>query len=182
MYTIKHYNRKPIKVREYTRGTSWQRRLGQWVWSWLRMPVIYALVAIIFMSSIASAFFYGELYDHENNPQTIAMASFAHADTTDNSDLARIEFAESRNNQFCDTDAIAHKMCSQSQNGLVLTRVNNNGSLDIGIAQINDKTWGAQATALGYDLYTKEGNEAMAKWIISKYGTKPWYLSAKTWK
>jgi hypothetical protein len=73
-------------------------------------------------------------------------------------------------------------MCSQSQNGLVLTRVNKNGSLDIGIAQINDKTWGAQATSLGYDLYTKEGNEAMAKFILSKYGTKPWYLSAKTWK
>lgn len=38
---------------------------------------------------------------------------------------------------------------------------------DIGLAQINLPTWGAKAKELGYDLFTYDGNLAMAKWIFT---------------
>jgi hypothetical protein len=43
---------------------------------------------------------------------------------------------------------------------------------DIGLAQINLPTWGATATALGFNLYTYQGNLNMAKWIFNHYGSK----------
>jgi hypothetical protein len=50
---------------------------------------------------------------------------------------------------------------------------------DIGLAQINIPTWGAQAAELGLDLKTYEGNLGMAKWIFDHYGSAPWVYSQK---
>ena len=45
---------------------------------------------------------------------------------------------------------------------------------DVGTAQFNALTWGAEAQALGYDLYTYDGNLAMAKWLFGHHGPAPW--------
>jgi hypothetical protein len=52
---------------------------------------------------------------------------------------------------------------------------------DIGIMQINEKYHMKDATDLGIDLYTAEGNIAFGKYLYGKYGTKPWSSSAKCW-
>lgn len=52
---------------------------------------------------------------------------------------------------------------------------------DIGYCQLNNDVWGEQATKLGYDIYTKEGNIRMTNWIFSKRGTRDWYSSRSCW-
>jgi hypothetical protein len=52
---------------------------------------------------------------------------------------------------------------------------------DVGLAQINVPTWGAIAAELGFDLYTYDGNLAMAKWIYDHYGSAPWKYSEGCW-
>ncbi len=52
---------------------------------------------------------------------------------------------------------------------------------DIGKYQINEKFWGEGAKKLGYDIYTEEGNEAMALELYNRYHTKPWKWSKKCW-
>ncbi len=52
---------------------------------------------------------------------------------------------------------------------------------DIGKFQISETHWGATAKKLGYDIYTLEGNTAMAKWLLANYGSTKWYLSSKCW-
>lgn len=53
---------------------------------------------------------------------------------------------------------------------------------DLGKYQINDIYWGQKAHDLGFDLYTEQGNEAMALWIYEHHGTEPWHSSAKCWR
>lgn len=55
-------------------------------------------------------------------------------------------------------------------------------SYDIGKYQINVKIWGKKASQLGYDIFTEQGNELMARWIYENYGTSPWNLSKKCWQ
>ena len=52
---------------------------------------------------------------------------------------------------------------------------------DIGKFQINVLYWQELADELGHDIYTKEGNEAMALAIYEKYGAEPWKWSKKCW-
>lgn len=52
---------------------------------------------------------------------------------------------------------------------------------DVGLAQINEPTWGATAKRLGFDIYTAQGNLAMAKWIFNTYGSAPWKYSEGCW-
>lgn len=52
---------------------------------------------------------------------------------------------------------------------------------DIGKYQINILYWGDLADELGYDIYTEEGNEAMAIEIYERYGTSPWKWSKSCW-
>ncbi len=65
-------------------------------------------------------------------------------------------------------------------NGQVLLNVNTNGTVDIGRFQINS-IHEAEATKLGYDLFTLEGNTAYAKWLYANKGTGDWSSSAKCW-
>ncbi|MBI2023559.1 hypothetical protein HYT01_03295 [Candidatus Giovannonibacteria bacterium] len=53
---------------------------------------------------------------------------------------------------------------------------------DIGKYQINKEYWLALAEDLGHDIYTEEGNLAMALVLYEKYGTAPWKSSEKCWK
>lgn len=56
------------------------------------------------------------------------------------------------------------------ENGHILT----SSTDDIGIAQINVKTWAKKAKELGYDIYTTEGNLQMARYILNNAGIKSW--------
>lgn len=67
------------------------------------------------------------------------------------------------------------------KNGQVVMRPNKNGSVDVGIMQINVATWGMKATALGYDLTSESDNKAMALWIYENRGTEDWYSSKSCW-
>lgn len=65
--------------------------------------------------------------------------------------LQYISYCESRHNQFND-------------DGTVLR--NSEGSSALGQYQIMESVWSERAKELDYDIYTQEGNEAMAKQIL----------------
>lgn len=84
----------------------------------------------------------------------------------DNPILAEIAQCESTFRQF-------------DKNGNVLRgKVNDD---DLGIMQINKHYHEEDATLLGFNIYTLEGNLAYAKWLYGKYGDKPWVHSSKCW-
>jgi|GEM_PF-4856185 len=64
-------------------------------------------------------------------------------------------------------------------NGAVITGIKNRN--DIGKYQINLTIWGNTARALGYNIYTEEGNEAMAQELFRRHGLQPWYISKHCW-
>lgn len=80
--------------------------------------------------------------------------------------FARIAHCESRDRQF-------------NKNGTILRGTVN--PYDIGRYQINSIHWEEEAEKLGVDIYTEDGNEAMALHIYKKFGTKPWRSSQKCW-
>lgn len=51
---------------------------------------------------------------------------------------------------------------------------------DIGRYQINDMHE-KEAKALGYDIYTANGNSMFASWLYDQEGTAPWNASKKCW-
>ena len=52
---------------------------------------------------------------------------------------------------------------------------------DVGVMQINEKYHLKDATKLGYDIYTLEGNMAYARYLYEKQGARPWLASSKCW-
>lgn len=80
--------------------------------------------------------------------------------------LEKICLAESGGKQF-------------GANGRVLRgRVNPS---DIGYCQINEYIWNDKARELGYDIFTENGNRAMALWIFDHQGSDPWSSSRSSW-
>jgi hypothetical protein len=53
---------------------------------------------------------------------------------------------------------------------------------DVGVMQINEHYHLEQATELGYDIHSLEGNLAYARYLYEKQGVIPWLSSAKCWK
>ena len=151
--------------------SNWKRKLSLF---WYRLR-IGTLLAIIITSSYFCAFALGQYYAptqvmaYEKQVPVHVMSPV----------LERIAYAESGGNQFCTEKLVKKGACTHV--GRVITRVNKNGSRDYGELQINDRVWGAKAKELGYDIMTKEGNEAMGIYIFEHYGTEPWYLSSKNW-
>ena len=78
----------------------------------------------------------------------------------------RIAYCESNDRQF-------------NKDGTILRGVAN--PYDIGRYQINSIHWEEEAEKIGIDMYTEDGNEAMALYIYKKFGTKPWRSSQKCW-
>jgi|GEM_PF-3194963 len=66
------------------------------------------------------------------------------------------------------------------KNGQIIIGVNTNGTVDIGIAQINTVNF-AQATKLGFDITKEKDNIAFAKWLYANRGSEPWYSSKGCW-
>ena len=52
---------------------------------------------------------------------------------------------------------------------------------DVGIMQINEKYHAEDATKLGINIYTPEGNLAFGKYLYNKYGSQPWISSSPCW-
>ena len=80
--------------------------------------------------------------------------------------LARIAYCESRNRQF---DAQGNVLRGESN------------PQDIGKYQINLRHWGDKAEEWGHDIFSEEGNEAMALAIFERHGAAPWKWSKKCW-
>ena len=80
--------------------------------------------------------------------------------------FARIAYCESSDRQF------------DGEGDVVRGSVN---PYDVGRYQINMLQWADEAARRGYDLYTEDGNEAMALYLYKKFGTKPWRSSQKCW-
>lgn len=53
---------------------------------------------------------------------------------------------------------------------------------DIGYFQINEIHHGLRAAALGFDIYTLEGNVGYAIWLFKNEGAKPWNWSIGGWR
>lgn len=70
---------------------------------------------------------------------------------------------------------------SQKKNGQVILNPNKNGTVDIGVFQINVKTWGKKAGEMGYDLAVEKDNRAFAQYLYENYGTEPWSSSKPCW-
>lgn len=77
--------------------------------------------------------------------------------------LERIMKCESGNRQF-------------AANGQVLLNVNTNGSVDMGIGQINS-IWFKTASKMGYDLTKESDNRAFTRFLFDNYGSEPWNAS-----
>ena len=82
--------------------------------------------------------------------------------------LQKIAICESGNEQF-------------GKDGQVLLHANDNHSVDVGRYMINEQIWGAQATKLGFNLFTDEGNKDMAQWLFLNKGSTVWVDSSACW-
>lgn len=82
--------------------------------------------------------------------------------------MARIAQCESGNSHI------------DKKTGQVVMRANKNGTVDVGLYQINS-VWYKKASELGLDITKESDNEAMAMWIYENRGTGDWYSSAKCW-
>lgn len=52
---------------------------------------------------------------------------------------------------------------------------------DVGVMQINELYHAEDATEMGLDIYTLDGNVAFARQLYEKFGDKPWKSSSKCW-
>lgn len=89
-------------------------------------------------------------------------------------------------NYFEDTPMLAEIARCEStfrqhdSSGQILRGKVNKG--DIGIMQINKYYHEEDATRLGFDIYTLEGNLGYAKWLYGRESDGPWVHSSKCWK
>lgn len=67
-------------------------------------------------------------------------------------------------------------------NGQVVMNGNTNGSVDIGLFQINEKVWGKKATEMGLDLTKEADNKKFAQYLYENFGTEPWNSSRHCWQ
>jgi hypothetical protein len=65
------------------------------------------------------------------------------------------------------------------QTGNILRGKVNQG--DVGVMQINEKYHADDATKLGINIYTVEGNVAFGRYLYNKYGSQPWSSSSPCW-
>lgn len=52
---------------------------------------------------------------------------------------------------------------------------------DVGVMQINENYHGAEAKALGMNIYTLDGNLAFGKYLYEKNGARDWLASSPCW-
>lgn len=102
-------------------------------------------------------------------PEHITATTITLRDTTKYPVLDRIAKCESHNRQF-NTD------------GSVLTNTNTNGTVDVGMYQINMSSYHIKEIAkLNLNVFTEQGNRDYAMYIYTHYGTGAWSSSANCW-
>lgn len=152
----------------YPHATRWQMfKYSVRVWTMRAVKVTFAVAALYVAGAIGATF----------NPQIV----YADPIEVNPPVLDRIAQCESHTSHYCTDALVAKHMCPKGMVGQVLVRGNNNKSVDVGLYQINADVWGATATAQGFNIFTEEGNTAMARWIYENKGTEPWYASSKCW-
>lgn len=109
--------------------------------------------------------------------------------TTENIEKDKIEIDVLKNIADCESGqrnkhgrAIKGTATHYAKNGQVLLNPNKNGSVDVGIMQINDDVWGRKATELGLNIMEEKDNIAMGEYIHEVRGTQDWYSSKSCWK
>lgn len=137
------------------------QRAKAWTMMWL-----IRLVWILVITGIVVGIY--ELGAYTNPKTIITKAEVIKEVPIKASVLDRIAQCESGNRHY-------------SKNGQVQINVNKNGTVDIGVMQINT-VWFAKATELGLDITKEADNKAMAQWIYENRGTQDWYSSAKCWQ
>jgi hypothetical protein len=80
--------------------------------------------------------------------------------------LKKIAWCESRNRQFNDDGTVFRGKINPQ---------------DSGKFQINEHYHLKSSIALGFDIYTLEGNTAYAEYLYTKQGTTPWNWSKDCW-
>lgn len=76
--------------------------------------------------------------------------------------------------------AIPGSATHYASNGQVISNINTNGTIDLGIAMINTVNF-KEATKLGYDLTKEEDNRAFGLYLFMERGSEPWYSSKACW-
>ena len=144
--------------KRYTRFQIVKMFVGKWVKRSILLATIVGVGYIVYVIGQSNA---TPTTIIKNVPVTVEITAKAPV-------LDRIAQCESGDTQY-------------AKNGQVLLKANTNGSVDIGVMQINNVIWGAMATKLGYNLFIEADNRAMAEYIYQNYGTSPWVLSMKCW-
>ena len=67
------------------------------------------------------------------------------------------------------------------KNGQVILNANKNGSVDMGVFQINVSIWGKKAAELGFNLAVEKDNRAFVQYLYENFGTEPWVWSKGCW-
>jgi hypothetical protein len=126
---------------------------------WYYTKLTAVIVAMLTVAAFVGYAYHGNTLN-ATNQITIAQHTTAPV-------MERIIKAESGGHQY-------------AANGQVLIHINTNGTVDLGVGQINS-VWFSLATKLGYDLTKESDNPAFAEYLYQNYGTDPWYSSKSLW-
>jgi len=143
---------------QYKAKSKWER-FKSWVWvQTKRVMIITALIGSGYTIAFIRAADAEVIY---KDREVIKEVQVMHAPVLD-----RIAKCESGGN---------HR-----KNGQVIFNANTNGTVDIGLYQINS-IWSATATKMGLDLTKEEDNKKFAEYLYTTKGTEPWYSSKTCW-
>lgn len=135
-------------------------------WYMARSTRNLAILATFGVVSYISAISYNYLHPNVVEAEPIVKTITVEATSTPPV-LQRIMNCESQKSQL-------------AKNGQINYHINTDGSLDIGIMEINSVNF-IQATKLGYDLTKESDNIAFGRWLYANRGTEPWYSSKSCW-
>ncbi len=138
-------------------------------------------------------FLLSSMYGSAGTPTAVALtATSANANTSASTGASKVVVLQDRKSvekylreQYADTPILVDIARCESE----FLQFNKDGNVirgkvnkkDVGVIQINEKYHSETATALGYNLYTTEGNVAYAKYLYEEQGATPWKSSAVCW-
>ncbi len=158
---MKIYNQGELVRDTSGRFSSFKASIKKFFKKVIRWSIIGFAVYVVFM---AGAFFY-------STSTVTAITSVVEAEAPI---MDRIADCESGNGKLGTGSQIG-------KSGQVVIAINTNGTYDIGKYQINS-IHNVEATKLGFNLMTEEGNYSYAKWLYANKGTGDWSSSAKCWQ
>lgn len=126
------------------------------------------VIAVVLLAVLASLLYGAYEAGRQFNPVTVSAKEF-------------VQVPVSLPSPVMDKIAKCESSNMHTRDGQVLVKSNTNGSVDIGLFQINS-VWDKQATKLGYDLTKEADNRSFAFWLYANYGTEPWYSSKNCWR